>query len=195
MPIVQHNKNSEPPEKLPMRGLTRNRILRTIIEDIYKRLKLKVSVDGLQAQEIEGGIHLKSDPGSTEMPGPFEVTASADGATFSVASGTFNSVTPSYVETDLALGGGAKWIYLKVVYSLTASASNYVYAATFTSVEVHAAQSSEISTPHGPSTGTYYILLAKFTDGTKDQQYALGNYSAYLTGGGSSQATLHVSDI
>lgn len=180
---------------MPGRGLVLWKHIPKLLEALGLSKDIKLLVDGAEVvRETDDGLYLKIEPGSEDEIGPFYVTASNIGGVyyFTVDPGLFNGVSPSGLSTPTLLGTGAKWIYLKVIYALTASAGGYTYSVSFTSAAVDAASATERTTPLGPSTGTFYILLAKFTDGVRDTQYVTNNISASFSGTSASKATMNI---
>lgn len=203
MPTVHHNKRAEPPFDPKLRGLVRNRDLKTLLEDIYERLRLKVSVDGgISAQEIDGGFHLRIDDPIQASELPFFVEYYPGGNTpgssynYRARPGSFNSLPAGELAGNPGdAGTGWLWcgsttattahVYLRLYYTLTATSSGYVYETTLNEAKLITASAAQ-SSPLGPSSDYFYVLLASFTGGvTKTGQYVTTSLTGEVCDDGS----------
>jgi hypothetical protein len=161
------------------RGLARVREVIDFAQFLAKQLGFKVSVDGLDIQEIKDGVHLKGKAGGGGTHAWYAEAFTGEGGTlyFRLEPGSYNEVPPDLGGSPLTLsnntgvlGTGEKHLYLDVDYTLHA-ANSFVHSATFNGAEV-SVKSSLVTNPLGPNaSGQYSILLASFVDGVKEGQY------------------------
>lgn len=195
MSLGHHNKDT-PRVELKSRGLAKNKQLTPIIAWLLKKAGIKVTVDGLEISETAGGLHLKN-LGAGDAIKPFTCSIST-GYKVSVAPGLFSGIRPkigsahlddSPAPTLTISNTGDVFIMLQINATLT-SAHDFVY--TYEWGDINVVQHATIQTDD-KSAGTYYLLLAKFTNGTKIAQYELSNLEGRIEDDGtaSSQGDLY----
>lgn len=201
MPTVGHNQEPAP-FRVPRRGIVGWGRLAEILQFILNRMGFKVSFEGMDAHEIVGGIHLKPETGEATHPFYLSLQSDASGQLYGkIEPGTYQGEMPTLNGTALnaataplaaLLSTGTEYIYLKVTYTLTASANGYVYSATLTECII-SVQSAAQSNPYGANTtGIYWILLATVTNGRKSSQNTTTSLSGEVcdAGGEDGSATL-----
>jgi hypothetical protein len=111
--------------------------------------------------------------------------ANATGSSsITIGAGTYNGAPPTVNGLLLSeprtmnLGGGDQYLYLRVTYLLSATASGYVYAAELLSA-VMVLLSALISNPLASQDAEFNILMAAFTNRAKTGQF----YRTSLIGG------------
>lgn len=192
MATVKSSKDKPFPIRVPREGVAGYRKLNPILSFLLKKAGFKLSTDGIDSQEIEDGLHLKG-LGTAGEDVNFNVSASG-----LITPGTYDSVIPTLNGTSLAASpaptltipsSGAFYVYVRAEYSLTASESDFTYAASFTAVTIQTSTSA-VSTPQGPSGQYFYFLIATFVDGSKTFQRLGGDMQSRIDGGSDSKATI-----
>jgi hypothetical protein len=85
-----HNKEiAKSFERLPARGLARWRRINALMQKIARALVFKLSVDGGDISEIEGGLHLKITGGDADTGHPWKVRAGSSSNSKIVTPGVF----------------------------------------------------------------------------------------------------------
>jgi hypothetical protein len=173
--------------------------LRKILEDFAKEYATKISADGIDISEIEGGFHLKVTANTANDPW----TPRPGGSGWIIRPGTFGGVMPEIggVRLDaasapsIAVGIGVNYIYLKVTVDY-AIVEDFVAGASIEQgdVTVIASTNGDASALDSPEDGEFHILIATISSGrvTAQPYHASLDWSFSDTGTGDSAIQLSV---
>lgn len=169
-------------------------------------LKFKVSVDGVEMQEITGGVHIKAGGGSgaSATPFPFKATLGSgeSGLFVTIYPGTVSGVMPTIggVALDVGTppqltlsGSGVQRIYLEASVTLSVNAVGYVTSYTGLSVTI----AVDTSVPSDDTSGTYRRQIASVVDGVITGQVIQNSLDIVVrdsgAGGGTATAIFQLS--
>jgi hypothetical protein len=175
MPTVQHNKGGAlgPGQRVPGKGIVKWRRLQPLLKEISAKCGMKLSFDGMDAQEIAGGVHLKATPGVGAEDYPFKTEVLNDGGDLfaRIAPGSVSGIVPLIggVPLDaleyplLAIAStGVQRIYLETTASLFATDEGYVVSWTVTGATM---QVTSGAVPADDTSGVYRRHVATVEDG------------------------------
>jgi hypothetical protein len=184
MSALFDNGKNPPPVNLSRRGLVKWKQLLPALTYLLKKAGLKIHVDGMDMQEIDGGVSLRSQ-GSDTLVNPLSVTSFRTRVT--VAFGTFCGRTPkigsSYLYDDpvpeLAItGSGTEFIAIKSTWDLT-FAHGFMNSASLPEDGVEIVVTTTDPTILTSEDGIFYVVLATLLDGNKTGQA----YTTSVSGG------------
>jgi hypothetical protein len=173
MPLGQHNKDAQNELRVPSRGIVGWRALGPILKVICKKLCIKFSVEGMDIQEIDGGVHFRAvSNGAGGVDFPFRVSLGTDeeGLFAIIAHGTVHGQTPTIGGVPLdaidapklrLTGAGVERIYLEITVTRVVSAAGYLLGYTDLAVTVQVGA----AVPADDLTGTYRRHIASVGGG------------------------------
>ncbi len=109
MPTVDHNKLKTFPVRVPRVGVAGYGKLFPILSFLLRLAGFKLSLDGVNGQEIDGGLHLEADNNTDEDNFQGLITSDATGIVlFSVAPGTVGGSYPTLGGTSINQPAGSR---------------------------------------------------------------------------------------
>lgn len=172
MAMLDPKKDRALPFRVPREGVAGWRKLYEVLGFILRKMGFKLSLDGIDGQEIDGGLHLRVDKSADET-GNFICTAQTGGVV--MTSGTILGITPKIGSIRLNTiprpllamsGAGIHIVYAKITSTLSA-AHNYVYTYTVLDVEILTGSTLPADVP---ASGTFYLQIASYSGATKTSQ-------------------------
>lgn len=165
--VVIHNKEIEKKimKLVPRKGVAFwKRNLRGVIEQILKALLLKISVEGFEATEIEGGFHFKSNAEAVNPP-VWDFTH--DGDNIAVGSGVVQGHVVNGITFFPGTTGTTRYVYITVNEVLSVTAG-FVNSFAYNGATMHA---GGVIPDDDMSSGIYQIPIMKFQDGVLESRY------------------------
>ena len=163
---IKVNKNADKAVKIPTRGIVGWKKLYPILKVILTKLGIQFALEGFEAKEINGGLHLKS----TDAIGNFPFRVSLSGTDVTVAPGVYGSIMPtvSGVRLDnasppvMTLSEGVEtWVYMQIQYTLDV-VDSFIQSVGISQGDVTI--SVETTEPiEDPSSGKFYRMIAVIT--------------------------------
>jgi hypothetical protein len=186
MSIVQTQKAKPAAGNVPSRAFVRWGTLMRLLAPLIQGGR--ISLDGIEAQEVAGGVHLRARSGDTKFP----LVVNSDG---SVVPGIVANMTPSINGTlithdpppRLNIGNGMRWAVLAIQADLDKIQGSYVQGATVKDVEIMVQSSAPQPSDLVSSSGRFKTTLATFNNGVKTGQFHFQSLNVMIVDDGSGE--------
>lgn len=181
--IVQTQK-AKPAANAPARAFVRWGTLMRLLAPLIQGGK--ISLEGIEAQEVAGGVHLRTRSGGIKYP----LVVNGDG---SVVPGIVANMTPSIngvpITRDppprLNIGNGTRWVVLEIEADLDKIQGIYVQGATVKAVNIKVQSSAPQPSDLVSSSGRFKTTLATFNSGVKTGQFHFQSLNVMIVDDGS----------